>query len=109
MLFKRSLLLAGALALLPYALFGGTHEHERITRLEARIARLEAKIDAILRHLGIEAEQVASPPSPEQQELLELLRQGHKLHAIKRYRELYGVGLKEAKDAIEALAREMRL
>ena len=31
------------------------------------------------------------------------LREGRKIEAIKRYRELYGVGLKEAKDAVEAI------
>ena len=30
------------------------------------------------------------------------LRDGRKIEAIKRYRELYGVGLKDAKDAVEA-------
>lgn len=32
-----------------------------------------------------------------------LLRSGQKIAAIKRYRELHGVGLKEAKDAVEAM------
>jgi ribosomal protein L7/L12 len=36
-------------------------------------------------------------------ELVEHLRAGRKLDAIKRHRELYGTGLKEAKDAVEAL------
>lgn len=36
--------------------------------------------------------------SPEQ-----LLRAGRKIEAIKRYRELTGVGLREAKEAVEAL------
>jgi ribosomal protein L7/L12 len=31
------------------------------------------------------------------------LRAGRKIDAIRRYRELHGVGLKEAKDAVEAL------
>nr|WP_293176156.1 ribosomal protein L7/L12 [Nannocystis sp.] len=31
------------------------------------------------------------------------LREDRKIEAIKRYRELYGVGLKEAKDAVEAM------
>ena len=35
----------------------------------------------------------------------ELLRAGRKIEAIKAYRELTGVGLKEAKDAVEALER----
>ena len=36
--------------------------------------------------------------SPEQ-----LLRAGRKIEAIKRYRELTGVGLKDAKEAVEAM------
>ncbi len=35
----------------------------------------------------------------------DLLRSGQKIEAIKRYRELVGVGLKEAKDAVEAMER----
>ncbi|WP_169977801.1 ribosomal protein L7/L12 [Tautonia rosea] len=40
---------------------------------------------------------------PLEGELLALLGQGKKIEAIKRYREATGVGLKEAKDAVEAL------
>lgn len=51
----------------------------------------------------------APPPSiracsPEELEELRLLaRQGKKIEAIKRYREITGTGLKEAKDAVEGL------
>ena len=38
-------------------------------------------------------------------ELLSLLEQGQKIRAIKVYRDRTGVGLKEAKDAVEALGR----
>ncbi|MGV3625752.1 MAG: ribosomal protein L7/L12 [Archangium sp.] len=34
-----------------------------------------------------------------------LMRAGQKIAAIKRFRELHGVGLKEAKDAVEAMER----
>ncbi|MER2563809.1 MAG: ribosomal protein L7/L12 [Myxococcaceae bacterium] len=37
--------------------------------------------------------------------VVEALGAGEKIEAIKRYRELTGVGLKEAKDAVEALER----
>jgi ribosomal protein L7/L12 len=37
----------------------------------------------------------------------ELLRRGQKIQAIKYYRELHGVDLKAAKDAVEARAREL--
>lgn len=39
----------------------------------------------------------------------DLLREGRKIEAIKRYREQTGVGLKEAKDAVEAMERGERL
>ncbi len=37
------------------------------------------------------------------QEVIQLARQGNKIEAIKRYRQITGVGLKEAKDAVEAI------
>ena len=41
-------------------------------------------------------------------EIRELIRQNRKIEAIKRLRDATGLGLKEAKDAIEALERTMR-
>jgi ribosomal protein L7/L12 len=41
-------------------------------------------------------------------ELRELVRKGKKISAIKRYREVTGVGLKEAKDAVDRLEAELR-
>jgi hypothetical protein len=38
-------------------------------------------------------------------EVLSLVRQGQKIAAIKHYREATGVGLKEAKDAVESIAQ----
>lgn len=40
-------------------------------------------------------------------QLLAMLRQKQLIGAIKRYRELTGVGLKESKDAVEALERSL--
>jgi hypothetical protein len=37
-------------------------------------------------------------------EMMNALARGHKIEAIKIYRELFGVGLKEAKDAVESIA-----
>ena len=53
-------------------------------------------------------------PAPQQedaflQSLLDLMRQGQKIEAIKRYRERTGQGLKESKEAVEALARRSGL
>jgi hypothetical protein len=63
-----------------------------------RLDRLERKLDLILGHLGLEYKD----------ELLDrvgdLVAQGRKIEAIKVYRQATGVGLKEAKDAVERLA-----
>ena len=39
------------------------------------------------------------------EELLDLIRHGRKIEAIKRLRDQTGLGLREAKDAVEALER----
>ena len=41
----------------------------------------------------------SNPPS-----ILDLMQRGRKIEAIKLYREEHGVGLREAKEAVEALA-----
>jgi ribosomal protein L7/L12 len=45
----------------------------------------------------------ASPATADLSEVYELARHGNKIAAIKRYRELTGVGLKEAKDYVDRL------
>jgi hypothetical protein len=49
------------------------------------------------------AEKSAGGPSVLEEEVLSLLRQGRKIEAIKVYRAATNKGLKEAKDAVEAL------
>jgi ribosomal protein L7/L12 len=48
----------------------------------------------------------AAPPvaSPDVETLI---RSGRKIDAIRQYRKLHGTGLKEAKDAVEALERDL--
>jgi ribosomal protein L7/L12 len=38
----------------------------------------------------------------------QLIRMGHEIQAIKLYRDIHGVDLKTAKDAVEELAAEIR-
>jgi hypothetical protein len=45
-------------------------------------------------------------PSALEEQVLPLLRQGRKIEAIKVYRAATNCGLKEAKDAVEALAAQ---
>jgi hypothetical protein len=68
----------------------------------AQRIRLEKKVDLILKHLGLDyVEQTPNCPlSPEVQEVAR--DPGRKIQAIKLHREQTGVGLREAKDAVEA-------
>ena len=49
--------------------------------------------------------QPEAPPGDWQEQIHSLLQSGKKIEAIKIYRQATGVGLKEAKDAVEALER----
>jgi hypothetical protein len=68
-------------------------------RAQDRLGRLERKLDALLKHQGIDLYSQLPP------EITELLRQGKKIEAIKLYRETTGVGLAQAKDQVEAIER----
>ncbi|UNZ21818.1 ribosomal protein L7/L12 [Streptomyces sp. 891-h] len=79
-------------------LYGAVRSIEvRIARSDRQVARVERKLDLVLEHLGLQEH------DPRLGDVVELLRSGKKLHAIKRYRELTGDGLKEAKEAVERL------
>lgn len=68
-----------------------------------RLVRLERKLDLILEHLGLEL-----PEPDELQEVRDLAIAGSKIAAIKRYRELTGASLYDAKTAIDGMARDAR-
>jgi ribosomal protein L7/L12 len=63
-----------------------------------RLAAVERKLDLVMAHLGIH--------EPEPDAVLRELRAGRKIQAIKIYREVTGAGLRDAKEAVEALARQ---
>jgi large subunit ribosomal protein L7/L12 len=79
-----------------------------------RIAALERKVSELYRRLGQEEplepgsgfgfpDEPATVSADEDPRLLELIRAGKKIEAIKRVRELTGLGLKEAKDFLDSL------
>ncbi|MFJ8005700.1 ribosomal protein L7/L12 [Streptomyces fagopyri] len=84
-----------ALAMVVFASYAGLEG--RLGRADRRIARVERKLDLILGHLGIQENE------PELEQVAALARDGRKIQAIKAYREFTGVGLKEAKDAVERM------
>lgn len=71
--------------------------------VERRQAVIERKLDLVMRHLGIVEETPAMP------DVVDHLRAGKKINAIKAYRQRTGVGLAEAKFAVEQLARQLGL
>ncbi len=75
-----------------------------IQQLRSRVNELEDKLKALYRHLNIEYGETGADPllNPAVQAAL---RSGNKIEAIKLYRELTGLGLAEAKDAIEKAER----
>jgi hypothetical protein len=65
------------------------------------LSRLEAKIDAILKHDLIAFDPYAGVPPA----VVDALRRGRKIEAIKAYRTATGTGLKEAKEFVEDVQR----
>lgn len=76
-----------------------------VLQLRTRINELEDRLKYLYRHLGMayDSDPTASPINNPQ--IQEALRRGNKIEAIKLYRELTGVGLAEAKQAIEQAER----
>jgi len=66
---------------------------------QARLRRLESKIDLLIKHAGLANESKVSIPP----DVLEALQRGDKIGAIKCYREATGAGLAEAKQQVEAM------
>lgn len=79
-------------------LFGAGTDHS------VQLNRIERKLDAILASLGLDAAGGgAGAEHPRMGEVRSLAASGRKIDAIKLYRELMGVGLKEAKGAVDAM------
>ena len=79
-----------------------------------RIADLERKVAELYKRLGqaepdfsggftFASDQPASVTASEDPRVVELVQSGRQIDAIKLYRELTGVGLAEAKDAVERI------
>ena len=77
--------------------------------LRQRIENLERRLDWLYLatghgYAGGAAAQVAGGPTgAASPAVLDLVRQGNKIAAIKQYREETGVGLREAKDFVDSL------
>ncbi len=71
-----------------------------ILALRSRIAELESRVDFLYNHLGILYRQDTSMGDAR---VIDMLKKGNKIEAIKIYREIYNCGLAEAKQAVDNL------
>ena len=71
--------------------------HQRLDRL----SRLDAKVDALLAHAGIEFDPFRDVPP----EVREALQRGKTILAIQRFRQATGAGFKQAKDFVDDVRR----
>ena len=72
--------------------------------LRQRVAHLERKVAFLLREMGLEEKEKNTAPPDD--ELRDLIERGNIIAAIALYRERFGVGLREAKEAVDAMAGE---
>jgi hypothetical protein len=72
-----------------------------IERRLNRLSRLEAKVDALLKHAGVDFDPYRDVPPA----VREALDRGETIMAIKRFREATGAGLKDAKDFVDEVRR----
>jgi hypothetical protein len=67
--------------------------------LAGRMMRLEAKVDLLMKHAGITYDPHANLPAG----VLEAVRAGQKIEAIRLYRQATGVDLTTAKQFVDSL------
>jgi ribosomal protein L7/L12 len=90
-------------------IFGGSAQDQvdfdalkdRVTKLEAAVAALQLQLAGAAPAVAVAAAPVAG--TEWMTEVRRLKESGNVIQAIKLYRERTGLGLKEAKDAVEAL------
>jgi ribosomal protein L7/L12 len=80
---------------------------EEEARLSVRVGRIEKTLEAIAKHIGLDLDAIATDDTPSP-EVLRYIRDGQLIQAIAAYRNETGVGLREAKEAVEEIQRRMK-
>ena len=84
-------------------------DQEDIAQLKIEVARLTQLVEELYHRSGRSAPStdlsVDAPPA----DIVDALQAGQKITAIKLWRERTGIGLAEAKDAVDALAARLGL
>lgn len=74
--------------------------------MRGRVAELENRVRYLYKKLNIE---YVESPSTANSKIVELLKKGNKIEAIKIYMELYNVGLAEAKKQVDGIEASLGL
>lgn len=85
----------------PALIFCGLYLYLQLEEYRKRIRFLEVKIDALIKHTGIEFEDTTLVPL----EVHKAVKAGHRLKAIRLYRKITGADLKEASRVVDALVK----
>jgi ribosomal protein L7/L12 len=78
-------------------------EEQEIALLRQRIVRLETQVEYLYNHLGVSMTEGRSPSDDPR--VIEVLKAGNLIEAIKIYREITGMGLAESKSAVEGIKK----
>jgi ribosomal protein L7/L12 len=72
-----------------------------LLEIEQRLARVESRLEQLFEHLDVAPRETPGPgDAVNDPEIQDLLVKGNEAQAVKRYRELTGVGIAEAQKAI---------
>jgi len=71
-----------------------------VDQIFKRLQRIEAQVALLSQKAGVPFEDPAANAPPE---VLELVRAGDRMGAIRKYRELTGAGMQEAQELVETL------
>lgn len=82
------------------------NEEIDIIALRARVAELEDRLEYLYKRLNIE---YVANPSAIDPRIVEYLKKGNKIEAIKIYREIHNVGLAEAKNVVDGIEKSLGL
>lgn len=75
--------------------------HTQLDAYRKRIRFLEVKVDALIKHTGIEFDDSTLVPV----EVHQAVKAGHRLKAIRLYRKTTGADLKEASEVVDGLVK----
>ena len=79
----------------------GSQEFQEIVILRGRISKLEAQVQFLYKHLGVTF--VPESVSIDEAEIVEYLKKGDVMGAIRMHRSIHNSGLAEAKTAVDEI------